>query len=100
MFTTSEMRDIAFSDQINRDARAQECTALELMQSYESTPADIARYQAGALLLARVERIIYHHSTRSTLQPLHVAENQIVVDAGHIATSPAYMLVTIEGKRG
>ena len=99
--TAQQMNNVYFADQIQRDAKMEEVEPLtilyELYDPAERTAEENARimaeYTEGAALL-ETHTITYHRGTRSTIRPTP-GPNQIVVDAGYIANSEAYMLVSI-----
>lgn len=96
--TANEMYAAYAARRINEMARTEECSADEIIGTYagddQQYREDLAEYKLGQEILNN-HKVTIHRSSASTIRPTP-ADNQIVVDAGYIATSPAYMLVTVE----
>lgn len=88
--TTTAMEAAYFADQINGLAAIEECSPEQILAELDCTVEQYAEYEQGLTLLDGWDFTTSH---RSTHRPTAYA-NQIVVDGGYIATSPAYRLVT------
>lgn len=90
--TVEQMRNAYFAQRTQDMAEAQGWSVDSEMASMEYTDEDKEKYLSGVKVL---ESWRFSVSYRSVIAP-EAGENQIVVSAGHIATSPAYALVTFK----
>lgn len=93
--TVKHMEAAFFAQRTNEDAQTEGCTPDEIMRSFDYTAEHRALYATGMEILQEWQ---YTVGKRSTL-PAAPADNQIVVDSGYIATSPAYRLVTFSPRK-
>jgi hypothetical protein len=97
MLTIQEMHNAFFAHEVDLTARTEECSPEAWMRSISideegrDVVVMLAQYQDGKRVLADWRPVI--HRDRVTIFP-DANENQIVVDAGYIATSPAWRLVS------
>lgn len=97
MLTDKQMRDAFWAHSVDMDAKAQECTvegwirSLSMDEDGRDIPVMMAEYSAGKEVLETWRPIV--HRKRHTIYP-DAGDNQIVVDAGYIATSRAWRLVS------
>lgn len=92
--TVKQMEAAFFAQRTNEDADVEGCPPEQIMRDFDYTAEHEAIYAAGLEVLKDWR---YTVGKRSTL-PAAPADNQIVVDSGYIATSPAYRLVTFSRK--
>lgn len=93
MLTNQQMKNAYLAYIISRDSKAEECTPESLIRSYWDNEADkvISAYREGVDVLKDYRPVI--HRDRIPIYP-EADENQIVIDAGYIATSPHWSLVS------
>ncbi len=92
--TVKQMEAAFFAQRTNEDAATEGCTPEQIMRDFDYTAEHKAIYDVGVAMLREWK---YTVGKRSTLPPAP-ADNQIVVDSGYIAASPAYRLVTFSRK--
>lgn len=92
--TVKQMEAAFFAQRTNEDAATEGRTPEQIMRDFDYTAEHKAIYDTGMEVLKEWK---YAVGKRSTLPPTP-ADNQIVVDSGYIATSPAYRLVTFSRK--
>lgn len=84
------MKAAYFAKQTQQQAETEGCTPEQLMMSDEYREEDTERFYTGLTLL---EQWRYTVGMRTTIYP-SIGENQLVIDAGWLATSPAYAVAT------
>lgn len=100
MLTVNQMVQAVAARHINNLAKTEDCVPEEMIRSLSYGPEhaskELMEYKEGAEILEH-STVVFHWSTRSTIKPTP-ADNQVVVDAGWIANSPAYILATVTEK--
>ena len=92
--TQRQMEAAVFADGTRESAETEGCSPEQIMADFEYTPEHVALYAEGIEVL---NGYTLKMSKRSRF-PDQAGDNQIVVDSGYIATSPAYRLVTFVSK--
>ncbi len=92
ILTVKEMKNAYFAQMTQDGATTQEWSVEKEMASLGYTEEDKEDYLSGVKVL---ESWQFSVSNRSTIAP-EVGQNQLIVSAGHIATSPAYAIVTFK----